>query len=170
MTLTPEQKQQVAAWIDAGDNLSTVQKKLQEQFQLSMTYMDVRFLVDDLQLQLKDPPAPKDADIQPAARADENATLPETPGQNPAQQAANDKLPPPAGEVTVNVDAVTLDPSAIASGDVCFSDGVTGKWIIDQQGRPALTDVSQPDYRPTQTDAQQFMQKLAAALREKGIM
>jgi transposase len=58
MQLTPEQKQTVAAWVAAGDNLSTVQQKLTEQFRISMTYRDVRFLVDDLNLELKDP-APK---------------------------------------------------------------------------------------------------------------
>src|SRR5436305_4633824 len=58
MTLSPEQKQAVTSWIAAGDNLSTVQKKLSEQFKLSLTYRDVRFLVDDLNLELKDA-APK---------------------------------------------------------------------------------------------------------------
>src|SRR5471032_736232 len=58
MTLTPEQKTAVTSWVTAGDNLSVVQKKLTEQFKLSLTYRDVRFLVDDLELTLKDP-APK---------------------------------------------------------------------------------------------------------------
>src|SRR5688572_32919800 len=58
MNLTPEQKQAVASWVAAGDNLSVVQKKLAEQFQVSLTYRDVRFLVDDLNLELKDA-APK---------------------------------------------------------------------------------------------------------------
>src|SRR5688572_19903162 len=58
MSLTPEQKKAVASWVAAGDNLSAVQKKLSEQFQISMTYRDVRFLVDDLELDLKDA-APK---------------------------------------------------------------------------------------------------------------
>ena len=53
MPLTPEQKQAVSSWIAAGDNLSAVQRKLAEQFKISMTYMDVRFLVDDLGLELK---------------------------------------------------------------------------------------------------------------------
>ena len=53
MSLTPEQKQAVTDWIAAGDNLSAVQKKLTEQFKVSMTYRDVRFLVDDLGLELK---------------------------------------------------------------------------------------------------------------------
>ncbi len=66
MTLSPEQKQSVAAWVAAGDSLSEVQRKLSDQFQVSMTYMDVRFLVDDLGLELKNPapvPASPDADL-----------------------------------------------------------------------------------------------------------
>src|SRR5687767_15441296 len=58
MSLSPEQKKAVASWVAAGDNLSAIQKKLSEQFQVSMTYRDVRFLVDDLNLELKDA-APK---------------------------------------------------------------------------------------------------------------
>ena len=72
MNLTPEQKQAVASWVAAGDNLSAVQKKLSEQFQVSMTYRDVRFLVDDLNLELKDA-APKvdasDVTKSPPAKA-----------------------------------------------------------------------------------------------------
>src|ERR1041384_7771149 len=81
MTLTPQQKEAVSAWIAAGDNLSTVQKKLIEQFQVTMTYRDVRFLVDDLNLALKDP-APKvdTSDLSKAAPA--NAAQPA--GSKPA--------------------------------------------------------------------------------------
>src|SRR5688500_15293872 len=72
MNLTPEQKQAVASWVTAGDNLSVVQKKLSEQFQVSLTYRDVRFLVDDLNLELKDA-APKvdasDVSKTPPAKA-----------------------------------------------------------------------------------------------------
>ena len=75
---------------------------------------------------------------------------------------------PPAGNVTVDVDGVTLIPGAIASGTVTFSDGVTGKWIVDQYGRPGFTEISQPGYRPSKEDAQAFMQELDAALRQKG--
>lgn len=76
MSLTPEQKQTVASWVAAGDNLSAVQKKLAEQFKLSLTYRDVRFLVDDLNLELKDPAPKVDAsDVSktppPAARRPE---------------------------------------------------------------------------------------------------
>lgn len=178
MSLTPEQKATVSSWIAAGDNLSAVQKKLREHFQIAMTYMDVRFLVDDLNLTLKDP-APK-ADASDVTKAKAPAPAPKTPAATPGQPAAgeaspddaeaieDDALPPEPGSVVVEVDGMTLDPRAIASGSVTFSDGVTGKWIVDQQGRPGFIEISQPGYRPSKEDAQAFMQQLDDALRQKG--
>ena len=64
----------------------------------------------------------------------------------------------------VTVDKVTLIPGAIASGTVSFSDGVTGKWMVDQQGRPGFTSISQENYRPSPADAQAFMQELSGRL------
>jgi len=63
------------------------------------------------------------------------------------------------------VDKVTLIPNAMASGTVTFTDGVTAKWIVDHQGRPGLTEVSKPGYRPSAADAQAFMRELAHALQ-----
>ena len=81
----------------------------------------------------------------------------------------DDTLPPGPGSVSVDVDGVTLIPGAICSGSVTFSDGVTGKWIVDQTGRPGFTSISQPGYRPTPEDAQVFMRELDAALQRKGL-
>jgi len=194
MSLTPDQKQAVASWVAAGDNLSVVQQKLREQFQLSLTYRDVRFLVDDLDLTLKDPAPKVDASdvtkAQPpapkAATGEKKGFLDkakEKLGLGKADAAADDELPPedeyadeaddlpPAGlgGVTVEVDKVTLIPGALASGTVTFSDGVTGKWIVDHQGRPGFTQVSQPGYRPSPADAQSFMQELSRAFQARGM-
>jgi len=198
MSLTPEQKQAVVSWVAAGDNLSAIQKKLTEQFQISMTYRDVRFLVDDLNLELKDAAPKIDAsDVTkakaPAAPAAARPGTPEKKGffdkakeklglakDEPAEAGAppadEDQLEeelddlPPAGpsNVTVSVDNVTLIPGALASGTVTFSDGVTGKWIVDQYGRPGFTEISKPGYRPNPSDAQAFMQELSAALQKRG--
>ncbi len=171
MSLTPEQAATVSSWVAAGDNLSTIQKKLREQFSVALTYMDVRFLVDDLNLQLKDAPKKVDAsDVtktqpKPAPAAAGNDDLP--PGED---DLADEALPPAgSGRVILDVDSVTLIPGAIASGKVTFSDGVTGKWIIDHQGRPGFTEISQPGYRPTPEDAKSFMNQLEAELQRRGL-
>jgi hypothetical protein len=170
MSLTPEQAATVSSWVAAGDNLSTIQKKLREQFSVALTYMDVRFLVDDLNLQLKDAPKKVDASdvtkTQPKAApaAAGNDALP--PGED---DLAEEAAPLPGGSVILDVDGVTLIPGAIASGKVTFSDGVTGKWIIDHQGRPGFTEISQPGYRPTPEDAKSFMNQLEAELQRRGL-
>jgi len=168
MSLTPEQKQTVTEWVVAGDNLSAVQKKIFEQFKVSMTYMDVRFLVDDLELTLKDA-APK-ADTSDISRIPAPAATAPAPADE--VPAGDDEAVPDAtegGQVTVTVDQVTLNSDALASGDVTFSDGVTGKWIVDQSGRPGLTQISQPGYRPNPADAQVFMQELGRVLQSRGM-
>lgn len=194
MTLTPEQKETVAAWIAAGDNLSTVQKKLREQFSVTMTYMDVRFLVDDLNLALQDPTPKVDAtdvskSVPPArgpktgspkggAKSDdiaEDAEAEALPSDDALDDAENlpqgeegDLPPEGAAGVTVEVDKVTLNPGALASGSVTFSDGVTAKWIVDNYGRPGFTEVSKPGYRPKPAEAQAFMQELSLQLQKRG--
>jgi hypothetical protein len=200
MTLTPEQKQAVAGWVAAGDNLSVVQKKLADQFKVSLTYRDVRFLVDDLNLALKDP-APKidTSDVTKAApqaaapagrggsaggekkgffdKAKEKLGLAKDDSTDASDDAATDEelatedldnLPAGTSSVSVAVDKVTLIPGALASGTVTFSDGTTGKWIVDQYGRPGFTEVSKPGYRPSAADAQAFMQELSRVLQQRG--
>jgi hypothetical protein len=193
MSLTPEQTQAVASWVAAGDNLSVIQKKLADEFKISLTYRDVRFLVDDLELTLKDPAPKADASdlskapaAKPAAapaaekkgfleKAKEKLGLGGAPeeGDLPAEEEfadeAADDLPPAASNVTVEIDKVTLIPGALASGSVTFSDGVTGKWIVDNQGRPGFTSISQPGYRPSPADAQGFMQELSRAFQSRGM-
>jgi hypothetical protein len=171
MTLTPEQKAAVSTWVAAGDSLYTVQKKLADEFKVSMTYMDVRFLVDDLNLQLKDPAPKADAsDVGKAAPAPEKKGFIEKAKEklglgDSADAAADDADAAAGGGLRVTVDKVTLIPSAMASGTVTFSDGVTGKWVVDNQGRPGLMEVSKPGYRPSPADAQAFMQELSVALQ-----
>lgn len=55
MELNDDQKLQVAAWIADGLGLSELQKRLKSDLDLTLTYMDVRCLVDDLSLVSRDP-------------------------------------------------------------------------------------------------------------------
>src|SRR3954468_16172709 len=91
MSLTAEQKQAVSSWIAAGDNLSAVQKKLSDQFKVSLTYRDVRFLVDDLNLALKDA-APKVDATDLAKGAPAAPAAPKAPEKKGLLDKAREKL------------------------------------------------------------------------------
>ena len=178
MTLTSEQKQTVASWVAAGDNLSVVQKKLAEQFKVSMTYRDVRFLVDDLGLELKDPapkadasdvsktPAPRKPSTAPAEESlDDEAGVPGE-GELPADPADDVPVPPEGGGVTLDLDRI-MRPGTAVSGTVTFSDGVSGKWALDHQGRLML-ETAQSGYKPSAADVQSFQRELQTQLQRQG--
>jgi hypothetical protein len=151
MSLTDSQKTTVSTWIADGKSLAEVQGLLREEFSISLTYMDVRFLVDDLNIVFTEPePEPedsKDAEAQ-AAEASELAE---------AQ---------PAG-VTVDVDAIPR-PGALVNGSVVFSDGVKLGWQLSSTGQLGLIPGDDADYRPNPEDLQNFQDQLQDVLRQKG--
>lgn len=154
--LTPEQITKVSAWVAEGATLSQIQERLSSQLEVSMTYMDVRFLVDDLNLALIEKEEPKQPEVVAAEAAPEEAATPATAA--PTAQGA--------GAVTVEVDTVA-QPHAMVSGHVTFSDGEKADWYIDHQGRPGMA-ARTPGYRPTPQDITDFQVKLDAALRQAG--
>ena len=151
--LTPEQITKVSAWVAEGATLSQIQERLSSQLEVSMTYMDVRFLVDDLNLALVEKEEPKKPE-EPAAEA------------APAEAAPAAPAAPGPGVVTVEVDTIA-QPHAMVSGNVTFSDGEKADWYIDHQGRPGMA-ARTPGYRPTPQDITDFQVKLDAALRQAG--
>src|SRR5262247_1161019 len=120
MKLDDAQKQKVSQWIEEGLSLSNIQDKLASEFNFRMTYMEVRFLIDDLGVKLKDIPKEKPVEIQPGKTTAPAAT---SPGKQPAVAPAEDL----ATGVSVTVDQVTR-PGALASGKVKFSDGKSADW------------------------------------------
>ncbi len=153
--LTPEQITKVSDWVAEGATLSQIQERLSSQLEVSMTYMDVRFLVDDLNLALIEKEEPKQPEVVAAEAAPEEAAA-------PAAAAA----PTAQGAVTVEVDTIA-QPHAMVSGHVTFSDGEKADWYIDHQGRPGMA-ARTPGYRPTPQDITDFQVKLDAALRQAG--
>lgn len=147
--LTAEQRTQVARWVSEGATLSQVQQRLQSELGISMTYMDVRFLVDDLDLTLIDKPEPK---------AEEPAAALDAPAPAPA--------PGTTGKVSVSVDTIA-QPGFSVTGQVTFSDGQSASWYVDMEGRPGLRP-NTPGYRPTTADIQEFQVLLDAEFRKLG--
>lgn len=140
--LTPEQKDSLHAWAAEGATISDLQKRLKDEFDISISYMDARFLVLDL-------------DIKLVEKKKEEEKLPEEPSLVPT------------GEVTVTMDHVAL-PGSLVSGRVTFSDGESGIWMLDQNGRPGL-DPDTPGYRPSEEDVIDFQTQLRDLIQKSGL-
>lgn len=148
MNLTDEQKKQVALWIAEGMDLSTLQKKLEEDFSLRMTFMEVRFLVDDLEIDLPVEEEPEAED-----------------GSNGEYIPADAPL---VNEVSVDISKVTRPGSAL-SGTVTFTDGETVEWQLDTMGRLGLIP-KEEGYQPPEEDIPVFQEKLREAVSQSGMM
>ena len=163
MQLDDAQKQQVAAWLNEGLSLAAIQTRLEQEFGLRLTYLEVKLLVSELAVLPKDP-APKEEKTPPPP-VGEPSPAPGTtapPTDAPSQEPA-----PAGGSVSVSVDQVAR-PGALVSGKVTFSAGQTGSWYVDEMGRLGLMP-SQPGYRPPPEDMQSFQQALDRELSQAGL-
>lgn len=154
MILDETQRQQVAQWIQEGLKLSELQKRLDKEMGIRMTYMEVRCLMDDLKLQPADPvvvPKPEEA----------KAATP------PAAPVAPSPEEPAPGKLALEMDAIP-HPGTVVSGKVTFSDGMTATWYLDQSGRLGMAP-SVKGYRPTAADVQQFQASLEEVLSKSGM-
>ena len=162
MKLDDNQRQVVAQWISAGAKLSEIQSRLAAEFGLRLTYMEARFLVDDLKLTPKDPEPPK----MPAPAPPPAAPVP-APAPVPAEDVVPaDEVLPPISKVSVTVDQITR-PGSIVSGKVSFSDGQLADWYLDQMGRLGVVPKVQ-GYKPSAVDVQEFQHALQREVAKLG--
>ena len=152
MKLDEAQRLAVTKWIADGAKLSEIQSRLAAEFSLKLTYMEARFLVDDLKLTPKDPDPPKVV-APPAVAATPPAAAPVAPA-------------PAGGKVALTVDQITK-PGAMISGKVAFSDGQLADWYLDQTGRLGVVP-KQTGYKPTADDVKDFQLALQQEVAKLG--
>jgi hypothetical protein len=151
MNLDEKQRQAITKWIDEGLKLSEIQKRIESDFGMRVTYLDVRLMIDDLKLQPKDPPPPP------------KLVVPATPGVPAADFGPGAAAP---SNVSVSVDQLTK-PGALVSGKVKFSDGKSADWFLDQTGRLGLAH-AEKGYKPPAADLQDFQITLQNELQKLG--
>ena len=162
MELTEEHKRKIGSWIEEGMKLSDIQVRLAKEDDVHLTYMQVRFLVDDLKLTPKDVAPPERAiSLQSSPVSSPSA------GQPTSSLLGGEKTPAPAGGLALTVDDITR-PGALVSGQVTFSDGKKATWHLDQMGRLGMVPEEQ-GYRPPQKDVADFQVALEKELLRLGI-
>ena len=106
MKFTDEQKSAVVEWLGQGRSLSDIQQALKVDYDLTITYMELRFMVDDLEIPLCEDPVEDPVDASEDAS---EAVLEPEPVLDPSG-------------VQIDVDALVL-PGALVSGSVTFRMG-----------------------------------------------
>ncbi|MBC7979037.1 MAG: hypothetical protein H7Y36_00570 [Armatimonadetes bacterium] len=140
--LSEDQTATIKSWAAEGANLSDIQLRMKETYDFTLTYMDTRFLVLDLGIELIEEKKEEPVPVLKAA-------------------------PVPTGEVTVTMDSIAI-PGTMVSGKASFSDGETAVWMLDQTGRPGL-DPDTPGYKPNKEDILEFQKQLRALIESAGL-
>lgn len=139
--LTTEQQEQIKSWASQGDQLADLQKKINTEFQLSpsITYMETRFAIIDLGIELVE------------------EAKPEEPKEEQPKELT------PLGYVDATVDEI-VRPGFLASGKVIFTDGMNALWGVDEMGRLKV-DADDPSYEITDEDMISFQETLRDKLK-----
>ena len=152
-----EVKRFMAAKIAEGVNLSDVQKLVNQEFGLKLTYMDVRILaseLDNIDWDANDPKAQELAKEKARAEAEKKRQAEE--GIEPEVEAT-----PGDGRTVVEVSKL-VRPGTALSGTVKFASGSTADWYVDSYGRLGIENL-QGD-KPTESDIMAFQDELKKAL------
>lgn len=160
MDLTEDQKALVKKWAAEGDDLADIQEKLRTECGLTLSYIETRFLMADLAVELQDKESEPSEDETPAGASQS------LPGDDDPLDA--DEVLPPAGGGNVRVTLDEIAPAhALVSGKATFSDGETAEWFLDQTGRLALNPTT-PGYRPQPQDVEAFQMELQRVVSQRG--
>ena len=171
MKLTEDQITTIKSWIESGDDLGKIQNQINESFDINLTYLETRFLLSDLKIELNEEdeePVDKTPDeIKDSGNVNENTQeheQKETPSDDSEKEETESAQPT---NINVSVDSIT-QPQCVISGKVTFSDGQLASWWFDQMGQLGLNP-DKEGYTPSREDVAVFQVELRKVLAEQGL-
>ena len=122
MKLTEDQISTIKSWIESGDDLGKIQNQIlpkNESFDINLTYLETRFLLSDLDIELKEEEE-EEPENDHSETIDENDAVAESPDEIDKEQTGSEDLKDESAEdphstnVSVSVDSIT-QPQCVIS-------------------------------------------------------
>ena len=136
----------IAKLLAEGLSLSDVQKRLQNDHDYRITYMDLRLISSSLEVDWQ--------------KIDEK----KNPKKEDEEDEAEVELEPlEPGDTEIEISKL-VRPGAIFSGTVKFKSGVKAEWYVDQMGRLGLNPDNE-EQQPTEEDLEDFQVQLQQKLQ-----
>ena len=132
----------IVSRIADGVSLSDIQKELQAELGLSLTYMELRMLVADLE------------DVQ--WKSEDKVVK---------DEQADEKEVEAVDSVQVTISKI-VRPGCSLAGSVTFPSGISGEWYVDQRGGLGLD--TKDDAKPSQEELVAFQQELQQMVTAQG--
>ncbi|MBR7107075.1 MAG: hypothetical protein IKC89_01535 [Lentisphaeria bacterium] len=166
--LENEIKHFMAAKLADGITLSEIQSLVNAEFKQNMTYMDIRIMASELEVDWKkfDPEKKVEAPAEAGAAPAENVAPAEADSAEDAAPAENTAAAPEMPDLSDTVIEVSkiARPGMMFSGSVTFANGATAEWFLDNMGRLGLDDLQGEN--PSEEDVRKFQIALQLELRK----
>ncbi len=166
--LENEIKHFMAEKLADGITLSEIQSLVNAEFKQNMTYMDIRIMASELEVDWKkfDPEKKVEAPAEAGAAPAENVAPAEADSAEDAAPAENTAAAPEMPDLSDTVIEVSkiARPGMMFSGSVTFANGATAEWFLDNMGRLGLDDLQGEN--PSEEDVRKFQIALQLELRK----
>ena len=151
----------MAEKIAAGVSLSDIQNMVNAEFKLNLTYMDIRIMASELEIDWQQLNPKKEAAVEDVTAVETPAPA-ETPAQDISAEAAAPGMPD-LGDTKIEISKIAR-PGMMFSGSVTLANGSTADWYLDNMGRLGVDNL-QGD-QPGQEDIEKFQMALQIELRK----
>ncbi|MEI6055057.1 MAG: hypothetical protein WCR55_03280 [Lentisphaerota bacterium] len=148
-----EIKSLVATLLNKGISLSDIQKQLQSEHAVRMTFLDLRLIASEIE----SVDWSKQKSDMNAKKAEEKAKEEKKKKETNLEDVEEDI---DGGKTVIEVSKLTR-PGSVANGSVKFASGAKADWVLDQYGRLGL---DKPEGEPTPEDLKEFQTELQKLL------
>lgn len=160
--LSEDQVLLIGQWAANGAQLADIQKRLEDEMEFRLSYMDTRFLILDLGVEIRNL-AQEEAEAEQSEQEEAVDSESDVKNANELTEEDIEVLPPSdGGNVKVSVDDIAR-PGLMASGRVTFAGGQGGTWYVDEMGRLGI-DPEVEGYQPSEADVMAFQRELQVVM------
>lgn len=159
-----ERKQIIAQLLKEGRKLSEIQDYLRKEKGDSITYMELRMLLAEMEAKLPDAPSTPFATLKASPLTAPSPPAGQQRGKGQPAQAPHQPAAGKRGRTTIAVDEAP-PPGAMLSGRVRFGSGAKAYWVMDEFGRLAL-EAELGTGQPDEQDKREFQQELRKLLQQ----
>lgn len=153
----------MAEKIAAGVSLSDIQNMVNSEFKQNLTYMDIRIMASELEIDWQQLNPKKEAAVEDVTAVEAAPKNAEAPAED--APADDERVPgmPDVSDTKIEVSKIAR-PGMMFSGSVTFANGSSAEWYLDNMGRLGLENL-QGD-QPGQEDIEKFQIALQLELRK----
>ena len=153
----------MAEKIAAGVSLSEIQNMVNTEFKQNLTYMDIRIMASELEIDWQQLNPKKETAVEDVTAVEAPAPAETQTAEAPADAAAAAPGMPDLSDTRIEVSKIAR-PGMMFSGSVTFANGSSADWYLDNMGRLGLDNL-QGD-QPGQEDIEKFQMALQLELRK----